>query len=445
MFAITKTSETADAIRAALSPAEIDELMRAGESNVVAPPPAAPAPTPEWEWLGPITADAVRSALNALGVSVRLNLIGGRIEIDGLGPKYSNENAPEVLLTIVRDFIIYSGFKTSYETVSRGLAAAADVDRFNPVEDLLKDKAEPWDGRDRFPELCAILGIGAGALDAVLVLKWLHQCIALALNDEAEPYGADGVLVLQGPQGCGKTQFFRKLAMKSAWFAEGATIDVANKDSLIRATGAWIVELGELDATLKREQSALKAFLTAAVDEIRPPYGRIAVRRPRRASFAATVNPSGFLVDESGSRRFWVIHVDKIDLARLDRLDVPQLWRQAYAWFLRDPQGFRLSSAERAQLEARNRDFDRAQPFEEELRRALDWNLPLTSWRWTRASTLKNLVDVPANTTAAQLGRALTAISEDATRRLESAGIASPKVSRTLHGIREYLLPLNRP
>jgi predicted P-loop ATPase len=128
--------------------------------------------------------------------------------------------------------------------------------------------------------------------------------VALALNDDDKPVGADGVLVLQGEQGCGKTRFFTVIAITPNWFAEGVSIDIDKKDTVIQATGCWIAELGELDATLKREQSALKAYLTAARDAYRLPYARAAVRRPRRTSFCATVNPENFLNDDTGSRRY---------------------------------------------------------------------------------------------------------------------------------------------
>ena len=123
-----------------------------------------------------------------------------------------------------------------------------------------------------------------------------------------DPYGADGVLVIQNPQGAGKTLLFSKLALYADWFAEGISIDLDKKDSVIQATGCWIAELGELDSTLKREQLSLKAFITSRTDTYRQPYARAATRKPRRTSFCATVNPTEFLNDETGSKeaRKWL-------------------------------------------------------------------------------------------------------------------------------------------
>ena len=135
----------------------------------------------------------------------------------------------------------------------------------------------------------------------------------MALNDEMSPYGADGVLVIRGPQGAGKTLFCSRIAMKAEWFAEGVSIDLDKKDTVIQATSVWIAEMGELDSTLKREQLALKAFVTACCDTYRQPYARVATTKPRRTSFCATVNPQEFLNDETGSRRWWVVEPTKID------------------------------------------------------------------------------------------------------------------------------------
>lgn len=261
------------------------------------------------------------------------------------------------------------------------------------------------------------------------------QCVALALNDDEHPVGADGVLVLQGPQGCGKTRFFSVVAVTPDWFAEGVSIDVDRVDSIIQSTGVWIAELGELDATLKREQSALKAFLTASSDTYRLPYGRASIRRPRRTSFCATVNPDGFLNDDSGSRRYWVIPVESIDVDALNRLSpewLAQLWRQIFELYLTDRQGFRLSTEERQHLTAVNARFEKPLPFEIELRDKLDWSLPIEKWGWFKVSEVRSYI--PGYPTGEQLGRVLRKLTKE-----------DPRIAlKTPGNIRHYLLPLVR-
>ncbi len=95
--------------------------------------------------------------------------------------------------------------------------------------------------------------------------------------------------MIQNPQGAGKILLFSKLALYADWFAEGISIDLDKKDSVIQATGCWIAELGELDSTLKREQLSLKAFITSRTDTYRQPYARAATRKPRRTSFGQQI------------------------------------------------------------------------------------------------------------------------------------------------------------
>lgn len=80
------------------------------------------------------------------------------------------------------------------------LGVIAGKHRFNPVTDMLE--IITWDGNGRINELCNIIGISPeDKLSETLLRKWLYQCVAMAYNDPREPYGADGLLVLQGPQG----------------------------------------------------------------------------------------------------------------------------------------------------------------------------------------------------------------------------------------------------
>lgn len=259
------------------------------------------------------------------------------------------------------------------------LVLIEDENRFNPIADMLNTVRH--DGTDRLAELAEIAGIAEDETACLYLRKWLHQSVAMALNDDTDPYGADGVLVIQNPQGAGKTLLFSKLALYADWFAEGISIDLDKKDSVIQATGCWIAELGELDSTLKREQLSLKAFITSRTDTYRQPYARAATRKPRRTSFCATVNPTEFLNDETGSRRWWVIRPSRIDVERLKGLSrewVCQLWAQVYSQlYLPNPQGFRLTEDERKKLTADNEQFSKPLPGETEILDKLEWESPV--------------------------------------------------------------------
>ena len=380
-----------------------------------------------------VTTDTIRQVLREMGISVRLNVISGRVDIDGMPEEQSGTNAPNTLPVLIRDYLVKRGRSGAMQTISDCLSVIADANRYNPVADMLT--AAKWDGVDRLSEVLQMLGIEDNKRECVYVVKWLHQTVAMALNDEKNPYGADGVLVLQGAQGVGKTLFFRSIAAKAQWFAEGVSIDTSDRDTIMKAVTYWIAELGELDSTLKREQVALKAFITTAEDTYRAPYARVQTRNPRRMSLAATVNPGEFLCDDTGTRRFWVVHVEHIDTARLLELSeewYKQLWRQVYEQlYLKDAQGFRLTAEEREELQRANMKHNKPLPGETEILDKLDWDAS-SGWDWYRTTDIKESLCLHID--ARQIGRALTRIAE-----------RDPRVEQRIeHGIRKYWLPQRR-
>ena len=382
--------------------------------------------------------EAVKVALSELGVSVKYNLLLKQTEIAGLPECYSAENAVNVLPVYLADYLKGCGCKgVTQQAVEAYLFCIADQHRYNPVMEYLLSGI--WDGADRFPEIYRILGVTEPKYQSY-IQKWFIQCVALGLNDEDEPIGADGVLVLQGEQGLAKTSFFRIMSPFPRWFVEGAIIDMGTKDSLITALSGWITELGELDSTIKKEQSSLKAFITRPEDRIRAPYARNDTRAPRRTSFCGTVNPRDYLKDDSGSRRFWTVPVtdtDKKVLFSLSREWVHQLWYQAYQLYLADPESFRLTDEEMSALQDDNREFEQPLPYEVEIMDMLDYSLPVERWEWWKASTLAKLL--PANASAVKVGKALSRVC----LRLCKDHPGWNKTIRVIHGIAEYYIPLS--
>lgn len=383
-----------------------------------------------------LTIPICEMALSDLQIRLRYNVLLKQAEIDGLPACYSKENAVNILPVYLMDYLKTSDIKGVTQAAVDGcLNCLADRNRYNPVQEMLDSGT--WDGRDRLPEIYRILGVTDSKYKSY-IRKWLIQCIALVLNDEEHPIGAEGVLVLQGEQGLAKTSFFRILSIFPRWFVEGAVIDLKDKDSLIKALGGFICELGELDSTLKREQSALKAFITNPEDRIRVPYARNPTRAPRRTSFCGTVNPKDYLRDETGSRRFWTVPVTEIDkkaLFALKREWIQQLWFQVYAVYQVDHNGFRLSPEEMKTLQEDNQEFSIPMKYETEIRELLDYSLPFSQWEWWRAGEVAKRIG--AND-ALGVGKALAKVLND----LPPSSPTSPKTIRKYQGVWERFIPL---
>jgi predicted P-loop ATPase len=85
---------------------------------------------------------------------------------------------------------------------------------------------------------------------------------------------------------------------------------------------------------------------------VRKAYGHADFRGPAMASLIGTLNnTSGFLADESGSRRFMITKLDSIDLKYQD-IDRDQLWAQAVHLY-RSGERWQLQGEE-AEAQAKN-------------------------------------------------------------------------------------------
>jgi predicted P-loop ATPase len=138
----------------------------------------------------------------------------------------------------------------------------------------------------------------------------------------------DYVVVLEGVQGLGKSQFIRALAGCDEWFTDRLPDD--EREAAIKMQGKWFVELGELASITRKDVDKLKAFITSQNDECRLPYGRMTVNLPRQCLFVGTTNSSSYLRDETGERRFFPVSCVKLNLADLRR-DRDQIFAEAFA------------------------------------------------------------------------------------------------------------------
>ncbi|MBG4833898.1 hypothetical protein I5F89_00270 [Pseudomonas aeruginosa] len=255
------------------------------------------------------------------------------------------------------------------------LLNVGDRDPVNPVMDFITSK--PWDGRSRFADLLATVETREGFdrdLFALLLRRWLISAVAAA----AKPSGfwSKGVLVFQGPQSLGKTAWIRSLLPEELrnLVKIDATINPDNKDTIISAVSHWLVELGELDGTLRKADIArLKGFISQDMDQFRRPYGRAEEKLQRRTVFFASVNPELFLADDTGTVRWWTVPVVGVNYSH--GIDMQQLWAEVFGWFQAGERWW-LEPGEEARLEAVNADHQKADPVEELLLSRYDRAMP---------------------------------------------------------------------
>jgi len=118
----------------------------------------------------------------------------------------------------------------------------------------------------------------------------------------------DHACVLMGDQGARKSSFWS--ALGGPFFSDSLR-DISSKDDLMVLHRSWLMEWAEMDHLQnKRHAGQVKAFLSQCTDMFRVPYGKNTEAFARRCIIVGSTNrDSGFLVDDTGNRRFWVIPV----------------------------------------------------------------------------------------------------------------------------------------
>lgn len=233
---------------------------------------------------------------------------------------------------------------------------------FHPLKEYMNSLE--WDGVPRIETMASTY---FGAEDTPYVRRvstwWMNSGAARALEAGCK---VDYLVILEGPQGYGKSTALAALCPDPTWFAD-TPIDLNSKDSYTSLRGKFIIELGELASLNRADSDRAKNFFSSAVDSYRPPYGRENVNIPRACIFAGTVNHSEYLKDATGNRRYWPIRTGIFDIEAIHR-DRDQLWAEAAhnfkAWVAR---GRRKSEclwypstqdAEMIENEQKDREFD---------------------------------------------------------------------------------------
>ncbi len=220
-------------------------------------------------------------------------------------------------------------------TKLKGILLAIATERsYHPVRDYI-ESLPAWDGVPRVDTLFIdYLGAADTAYTRAVARKMMVAAVARVYQPGIK---FDSVVVLNGPQGMGKSSFFAKLGGK--WFSDSLTIgDMKDKTAPEKLQGQWILELGELAGLKKVDVETVKAFITRQDDKFRHSYGYSVEDHPRQCIIVgSTNNEDGFLRDITGNRRFWPVTCTKNSKYRPWQVAdvVEQLWAEAYMLYQR--------------------------------------------------------------------------------------------------------------
>ena len=279
--------------------------------------------------------------------------------------------------------------------VQRAWMQEADSNRFHPVQAYL-DKVT-WDGDDHIGALASYFEDKDG-LFPLYIRKFLVGCVAKVY--ERDKYSRGGLssvrtrmLVLEGGQSLGKSFFARWLCPLPSMFAERA-INPDDKDYRLAQASTWIWEVSELGSTTRRaDREALKAFLSNTSVRERKAYGRYDIHKPTLANFIGTVNDeSGFLSDPTGSERFLVLELVRIDWSYTDAVSLDQLWAHA-KYLYESGEDWNLSPEERLKAVETNERFSVENILETRVHEWFEIEPEETEWHMTTADIEDHIRD----------------------------------------------------
>ncbi len=276
------------------------------------------------------------------------------------------------------------GFSPGREDVEAAVLTSASERQFHPIQQYLR--SIDWDGEPRL-SCMAMDYLGADLpLYAELVRKWMVSAVARALNPGCK---VDTSLMLFGEQGTFKSSFFKVLG--GDWHAD-SPIDIQSKDSFGQIHAAWIYEFAELENVVHgRAESKLKAWLTSSHDMFRAPYARVVKNQPRSCVICGTTNRKGFLTDDTGSRRFWIVHVKQPVPRDLLAEMRDQLWAEAVAAYDAG-ESWWLSGEADNERENMNSEYTEEDPWAD---RITEYLQPPTRLEITVSELLEEAVKVP--------------------------------------------------
>lgn len=258
-----------------------------------------------------------------------LNAFAGRGEV--LGSLPWNSSTKRRLWSDADNNGIYWYFEKVYKVLSfpkidAALSIHSEKHKFNEVVDYLKSLV--WDGT---PRLDTLLTDYLGAADSEYVRAVTRKAFVAAVKRAMEPgCKYDTMLILSGAQGLGKSTLLDK--MSKGWFNDSIRT-FEGKESSELLQGVWLVEISELDAFRKTDDSRIKQFLSQRYDRFRAAYGRHVKEIPRSCVFFGTTNRDEFLRDITGNRRFLPVDVGVNQPTKniwqdLDT-EVDQIWAEA--------------------------------------------------------------------------------------------------------------------
>ena len=258
----------------------------------------------------------------------------------------------------------------SFKAMMQGIDCKdADVKRFifsdqiathHPFKDYMASLPE-WDGTDRVTMLGARVSGKSIWLNGFH--RWMLGMVAQWFGYPARCANAVAPILISAEQGMCKSTFCSILLpeeLRAYYTDKFAITSTSGCEQKISTFG--LINMDEFDQYTERMMTILKNLMQMKKVNYRKCFKAYFSDLPRIASFIGTSNEKALLTDETGSRRFLCIEVEKpIDCSAID-------YAQVYAQLkfeLESGKRYWLSKEEEQEIQEHNRAYYRHSPEEE--------------------------------------------------------------------------------
>jgi predicted P-loop ATPase len=288
-----------------------------------------------------------------IGYEFALNLLNDEIYVN-------KEPMTNVYFNVINGKLVSLGL-TKRQDSKEKIYEIAFENRYNPIKVYLNGLI--WDKQDSISLLSSHFE-EKDNLFPNYFKKWVVGAVARIF----EPTD-NKALILNGKQNIGKSFFARwigKACLNGQHFVS-ADLDPNDKDTLLRMTNRWVWEIEEMGGVAgKTSMGSIKSILTKEDVTERGAYKEFETNKRAITSFIGTFNnSSGFLNDPTGSRRFAVCTIEKINHEYSKKLNPDQVWAQAYELYKSKEFNWKFTKEEEIESETNNNKYTINDPLED--------------------------------------------------------------------------------
>lgn len=277
--------------------------------------------------------DALKAQISTY--NIRMNKVTRQYELDG------KPVDDRVLNTIYLEAIDQQGSKVKKQLVF-DIIDSEWTPQYDPFKEWFnkQKRSRPTGNIERMCDT-----ISSDVHDSTYIRRFLPKWLTSIV---ASMHGQYSIicLVLTGPQGIGKTNFFRNLLPEDlrAYYGE-SKLDGGKDDEILMCKKVILCD-DEFGGKSKMEAKKLKELSSRQTFSVRKPYGKTHEDLTRYAVLCGTSNEEEVINDPTGNRRIIPINVASINWDAYEAIDKAALFVELYHYYHDNPTDWMLTGTD---------------------------------------------------------------------------------------------------